>query len=98
MNEIQLEKVEFEPGKSFKLFSPRLRNTFLWHYHPEVELVYFKKAFFLIKLASIFVLIVLLTKMYWMYFENLLINIRTKLYICLCSSLNGKKSVIKSIM
>src|SRR5258706_10507048 len=40
MNEIQLEKVEFEPGKSFKLFSPRLRNTFLWHYHPELELVY----------------------------------------------------------
>jgi len=40
MNEIQLEKVEFDPGKSFKLFSPRLRNTFLWHYHPEIELVY----------------------------------------------------------
>jgi AraC-like DNA-binding protein len=40
MNEIQLEKVEFEPGKSFKLFSPRLRNVFLWHYHPEIELVY----------------------------------------------------------
>jgi AraC-like DNA-binding protein len=40
MNEIQLEKIEFEPGKSFKLFSPRLRNTFLWHYHPEIELVY----------------------------------------------------------
>jgi len=40
MNQIQLERVEFEPGKSFKLFSPRLRNTFLWHYHPEVELVY----------------------------------------------------------
>jgi AraC-like DNA-binding protein len=40
MNEIQLERIEFEPGKSFKLFSPRLRNTFLWHYHPEVELVY----------------------------------------------------------
>jgi AraC-like DNA-binding protein len=40
MNEIQLEKVEFEPGKSFKLFSPRFRNTFLWHYHPEIELVY----------------------------------------------------------
>jgi len=40
MNEIQLEKVEFEPRKSFKLFSPRLRNTFLWHYHPEIELVY----------------------------------------------------------
>jgi AraC-like DNA-binding protein len=40
MKEIQLEKVEFEPGKSFKLFSPRLRNTFLWHYHPEIELVF----------------------------------------------------------
>ncbi len=40
MNQIQLEKVVFEPGKSFKLFSPRLRNTFLWHYHPEIELVY----------------------------------------------------------
>ena len=40
MNKIQLEIVDFEPGKSFKLFSPRLRNTFLWHYHPEYELVY----------------------------------------------------------
>ena len=40
MNQIQLEKIAFEPGKSFKLFSPRLRNTFLWHYHPEFELVY----------------------------------------------------------
>ena len=40
MDRIELEKVEFEPGKSFKLFSPRLRNTFLWHYHPEYELVY----------------------------------------------------------
>jgi AraC-like DNA-binding protein len=37
---IQLEKVDIEPGKSFKLFSPRLRNTFLWHYHPEFELVF----------------------------------------------------------
>ncbi len=37
---IQLEKIEFELGKSFKVFSPRLRNTFLWHYHPEFELVY----------------------------------------------------------
>ena len=37
---IQLEKIRFEPGKSFKLFAPRLRNTFLWHYHPEFELVY----------------------------------------------------------
>lgn len=40
MNEIQLEKIQFEPGKSFRMFSPRLRNTFFWHYHPEAELVY----------------------------------------------------------
>jgi len=40
MNEIQLEKIDFESGKSFKLFSPRFRNTFLWHYHPEFELVF----------------------------------------------------------
>jgi AraC-like DNA-binding protein len=37
---IQLEKVRFEAGKSFRLFSPRLRNTFFWHYHPEYELVF----------------------------------------------------------
>src|SRR6185437_4164256 len=40
MKTIQLEKIDFETGKSFKVFSPRLRNTFLWHYHPEFELVY----------------------------------------------------------
>ena len=40
MNEIQLEKIVFEPGKSFKIFSPRLKNTFFWHYHPQIELVY----------------------------------------------------------
>lgn len=40
MNAIQFEKIDFEPGRSFKIFSPRLRNTFLWHYHPEIELVY----------------------------------------------------------
>src|SRR5882757_8476469 len=40
MNTIQLETIDFKPGKSFKIFSPRLRNTFLWHYHPEFELVY----------------------------------------------------------
>jgi AraC-like DNA-binding protein len=37
---IQLEKVRFDMGKSFRLFSPRLRNTFFWHYHPEYELVF----------------------------------------------------------
>lgn len=40
VNRIQLEKIEFEAGKSFRLFSPRLRNTFYWHYHPEFELVF----------------------------------------------------------
>jgi AraC-like DNA-binding protein len=37
---IQLERVRFDMGKSFRLFSPRLRNTFFWHYHPEYELVF----------------------------------------------------------
>ncbi|WP_312512357.1 AraC family transcriptional regulator [Chryseobacterium culicis] len=37
---IQKEIIEFEQGKSFKLFSPSLKNCFFWHYHPEIELVY----------------------------------------------------------
>ncbi|CAA7392540.1 MULTISPECIES: AraC family transcriptional regulator [Chryseobacterium] len=37
---IQKEEISFEKGSSFKLFSPRLKNFFFWHYHPEVELVY----------------------------------------------------------
>ncbi|MBS1747338.1 MAG: helix-turn-helix domain-containing protein [Bacteroidetes bacterium] len=37
---IQLEKVKFEPGKSFRVFMPSLRNYFFWHYHPEYELVF----------------------------------------------------------
>ena len=40
MESIKLEKISFSPGKSYKIFSPRLRNTFFWHYHPEIELVY----------------------------------------------------------
>jgi AraC-like DNA-binding protein len=40
MESVKLEKISFSPGKSYKIFSPRLRNTFLWHYHPELELVY----------------------------------------------------------
>lgn len=40
MESVKLEKISFSPGKSYKIFSPRLRNTFLWHYHPEIELVY----------------------------------------------------------
>lgn len=37
---IQKEIIEFKNGKSFKLFSPSLKNCFFWHYHPEIELVY----------------------------------------------------------
>jgi AraC-like DNA-binding protein len=44
MNQIQLERIDFERSKSFRLFSPRLKNTFLWHYHPEFELVYVEAA------------------------------------------------------
>ncbi|CAN5491122.1 AraC family transcriptional regulator [soil metagenome] len=37
---IQKELVITDPGQSFKLFRPSLRNSFYWHYHPEFELVY----------------------------------------------------------
>ncbi|MDJ1496313.1 AraC family transcriptional regulator [Cytophagaceae bacterium DM2B3-1] len=37
---IQKEVVIPDPGKSFKLFQPSLRNYFYWHYHPEYELVF----------------------------------------------------------
>lgn len=36
---IKKEVVLPDPGQSFRLFSPRLRNNFYWHYHPEYELV-----------------------------------------------------------
>ncbi|HXB33277.1 MAG TPA: AraC family transcriptional regulator [Puia sp.] len=42
MKSVELEKIRFDAGKSFKIFSPRLRNKFFWHYHPEIELVYVK--------------------------------------------------------
>lgn len=37
---IKKEIVLPDPGQSFRLFTPRLRNYFFWHYHPEYELVY----------------------------------------------------------
>lgn len=37
---IKKENVVIEPGRSFKVFSPRLKHYFFWHYHPEFELVY----------------------------------------------------------
>src|SRR3954466_996536 len=37
---IQKEIVLPDPGQSFKLFKPSLKNFFFWHYHPEHELVY----------------------------------------------------------
>ena len=37
---IQKEIVLPDPGRSFKLFTPSLKNYFYWHYHPEYELVY----------------------------------------------------------
>jgi AraC-like DNA-binding protein len=37
---IQKEIVLPDPGQSFRLFQPSLRNHFFWHYHPEYELVY----------------------------------------------------------
>ncbi len=41
---IQKEIVLPDPGKSFKLFQPSLKNYFYWHYHPEYELVYVEAA------------------------------------------------------
>ncbi len=40
MVKIKKEIVIPDPGQSFKFFTPRLRNNFYWHYHPEYELVY----------------------------------------------------------
>jgi len=37
---IKKEIVVTNPGQSFKLFTPRLKNYFFWHYHPDYELVY----------------------------------------------------------
>jgi AraC-like DNA-binding protein len=37
---IKKEIVVPNPGQSFRLFTPRLKNYFFWHYHPEYELVY----------------------------------------------------------
>jgi AraC-like DNA-binding protein len=37
---IKKEIVLPDPGQSFKLFKPKLKNYFFWHYHPEYELVY----------------------------------------------------------
>ncbi|MDB4904921.1 MAG: AraC family transcriptional regulator [Mucilaginibacter sp.] len=37
---IQKEEVLIEPGHSFRVFSPSLRNYFYWHYHPEYELIF----------------------------------------------------------
>src|SRR5688500_12665204 len=37
---IKREVVLPDPGQSFRLFKPSLKNYFFWHYHPEYELVY----------------------------------------------------------
>jgi len=40
MKKLQLEEVEPDIGSSFKILNPHLSNTFLWHLHPEYEIVY----------------------------------------------------------
>jgi AraC-like DNA-binding protein len=37
---IKRENIDIPKGRSFKVFSPNLRNYFYWHYHPEIELVF----------------------------------------------------------
>jgi AraC-like DNA-binding protein len=34
------EEIAIDSNRSFKVFSPRLKNYFYWHYHPEIELVF----------------------------------------------------------
>lgn len=40
MNRIQVENVRPDLGSSFKILNPNLKDTFLWHLHPEYEIVY----------------------------------------------------------
>jgi len=40
MKKLQLEEVSPDVGSSFKILNPRLSTTFLWHLHPEYEIVY----------------------------------------------------------
>ncbi|AHG93871.1 Helix-turn-helix, AraC domain-containing protein (plasmid) [Gemmatirosa kalamazoonensis] len=39
-----LEHVEPDPNSSFRLLTPHLPDVFLWHYHPEYEVVYIEGA------------------------------------------------------
>jgi AraC-like DNA-binding protein len=40
MGKLQLEEVNPDSGSSFKILNPHLSSTFLWHLHPEYEIVY----------------------------------------------------------
>jgi AraC-like DNA-binding protein len=44
MSKLQLEEVKPDMGSSFKILNPRLSTTFLWHLHPEYEIVYVEAA------------------------------------------------------
>jgi AraC-like DNA-binding protein len=44
MRKIQLEEVKPDMGSSFKILNPSLSTTFLWHLHPEYEIVYVEAA------------------------------------------------------
>lgn len=44
MHKLQVEEVKPDMGSSFKILNPSLKNTFLWHLHPEYEMVYIEAA------------------------------------------------------
>jgi AraC-like DNA-binding protein len=44
MGKLQLEDIKPDTGSSFKILNPRLSTTFLWHLHPEHEIVYVEAA------------------------------------------------------
>ena len=44
MKKLQLEEVKPDRGSSIKILNPHLSTTFLWHLHPEYEIVYVEAA------------------------------------------------------
>ncbi|CAN5364387.1 AraC family transcriptional regulator [soil metagenome] len=44
MKKLQLEELKPDMGSSFKIVNPHLSTTYLWHLHPEYEIVYVEAA------------------------------------------------------
>jgi AraC-like DNA-binding protein len=44
MTKLRFEEVKPDAGSSFRILNPQLSDTFLWHLHPEYEIVYAEAA------------------------------------------------------